>query len=166
MGLDTLLGDIAKLRTVRGLGLPVETFAGVSDRLVAAWRFAGGALKTEVARRWGTIDLLDMLENADQLTDLTTEFVPVATREALPKDAPRRRLLMCLFALGTNTGIRALVAIGQHAEDEGVLRRCGRRTSRGRTRARDRDCGQRDLRRAGPAVRGKATTTASGGQPG
>ncbi|GGN30065.1 hypothetical protein GCM10011609_87600 [Lentzea pudingi] len=38
LGLDTLLGEIAKLRTVRGLGLPAEVFAWVSDRLVAAWR--------------------------------------------------------------------------------------------------------------------------------
>lgn len=81
------------------------------------------ALKAEVARRWGTIDLLDMLKNTDLFTDFTAEFVSVATREALPKDVLRRRLLMCLFALGTNMGIRALVATGQHAEDEGALRR-------------------------------------------
>lgn len=81
------------------------------------------ALKAEVARRWGTIDLLDMLKNTDQFTDFTSEFVSVATREALPKDKLQRRLLMCLFALGTNMGIRALVATGQHAEDEGALRR-------------------------------------------
>lgn len=81
------------------------------------------ALKAEVARRWGTIDLLDMLKNTDLLTDFTAEFESVATRETLPKDVLRRRLLMCLFALGTNMGIRALVATGQHAEDEGALRR-------------------------------------------
>lgn len=39
------------------------------------------ALKAEVSRRWGTIDLLDMLKNTDQFTDFTTEFVSVATRE-------------------------------------------------------------------------------------
>ncbi|MGH3172842.1 MAG: DUF4158 domain-containing protein, partial [Streptosporangiaceae bacterium] len=38
LGLDTLLGEIGKLATVRGLGLPGDLFAGSSDRIVAAWR--------------------------------------------------------------------------------------------------------------------------------
>lgn len=81
------------------------------------------ALKAEVQRRWGTIDLLDILKNTDLFTDFTDEFVSVATREALPKDVLRRRLLLCLFALGTNMGIRQMVATGEHEEDEGALRR-------------------------------------------
>jgi hypothetical protein len=44
-----------------------------------------GAIKAEVQRRWGTIDLLDILKNTDFFTEFTTEFVSVATREALPK---------------------------------------------------------------------------------
>ncbi|MEV0704589.1 hypothetical protein AB0I53_42650 [Saccharopolyspora sp. NPDC050389] len=43
------------------------------------------ALKAEVQRRWGTIDLLDILKDADFLTDFTDEFTSVATREALPR---------------------------------------------------------------------------------
>ena len=81
------------------------------------------ALKAEVRRRWGTIDLLDILKNTDFLTDFTDQFVSVATRENLPRDVLRRRLLLCLFALGTNMGIRQLVATGEHTEDEGALRR-------------------------------------------
>lgn len=81
------------------------------------------ALKAEVQRRWGTIDLLDILKNSDLFTDFTDEFVSVATREALPRDVLRRRLLLCLFALGTNMGIRQMVATGEHTEDEGALRR-------------------------------------------
>jgi hypothetical protein len=73
------------------------------------------ALKAEVQRRWGTIDLLDILKNTDFLTDFTDQFVSVATRENLPRDVLRRRLLLCLFALGTNMGIRQLVATGEHA---------------------------------------------------
>jgi TnpA family transposase len=81
------------------------------------------ALKAEVQRRWGTIDLLDILKNTDFLTEFTDEFVSVATRENLPRDVLRRRLLLCLFALGTNMGIRQMAATGEHAEDEGALRR-------------------------------------------
>ncbi|QUQ64784.1 Tn3 family transposase ISNpu13 [Kutzneria sp. CA-103260] len=80
-------------------------------------------LKAEVQRRWGTIDLLDILKNSDFLTEFTSEFVSVATRENLPRDVLRKRLLLCLFALGTNMGIRQMAATGEHAEDEGALRR-------------------------------------------
>ncbi|QIZ39907.1 Tn3 family transposase [Saccharopolyspora sp. ASAGF58] len=81
------------------------------------------ALKAEVQRRWGTIDLLDSLRDADFLIDFTDEFVSVATREALPKAVLRRRLLLALFALGTNMGIRQMAATGEHEEDEAALRR-------------------------------------------
>jgi hypothetical protein len=49
--------------------------------------------------------------------------VSVATRENLPRDVLRRRLLLCLLALGTNMGIRQMAATGEHEEDEGALRR-------------------------------------------
>jgi hypothetical protein len=42
------------------------------------------------------------------LTGFIEEFVTVTTREALPKDAIQRRLLLCLFALGTNLEISML----------------------------------------------------------
>jgi hypothetical protein len=64
------------------------------------------ALKAEVQRRW-PLDLLDVLKEADYLTDLTAEFQTVASREITSRDTLRRRLL--LFALGTNMGIRAIV---------------------------------------------------------
>jgi len=57
-------------------------------------------LKDQVGRRWGTIDLLDFLKEADFLTDLTGVFTSVATREVVPRDIVRRRLLYVLFALG------------------------------------------------------------------
>ena len=36
----------------------------------------------------------------------------------IDRDTLRRRLLLCLFALGTNTGIKAIVATGEHGETE------------------------------------------------
>ncbi len=81
------------------------------------------AVKAEVARRWGTIDLLDILKDAAFLTDFTDQFVSVATREVLDRTTLHRRLLLCLFALGTNMGIRQMAATGEHGEDEAALRR-------------------------------------------
>jgi hypothetical protein len=70
------------------------------------------AVKDEVIRCWGTLDLLDVLKDADFLTEFSTEFISVASREVIDRDTLRRRLLLCLFALGTNTGIKAIVATG------------------------------------------------------
>jgi len=80
------------------------------------------ALKAEVERRWGTLHYLDILKEADYLTNLTDEMTSVASREATPRDVLRRRLLLVLFALGTNMGIKRVVATGGHGESEGALR--------------------------------------------
>jgi TnpA family transposase len=88
------------------------------------------ALKAEVQRRWGTIDLLDVLKEADFLTGFTGQFASVFTREALPGEVLRRRLLLVLFALGTNVGIKriadGLAASGRSGltgDTEAALRR-------------------------------------------
>ncbi|MEV4186877.1 Tn3 family transposase [Streptosporangium canum] len=80
------------------------------------------ALKAEVQRRWGTIDLLDILKNAAFVTDFCDLFASVATREQLGKATLQRRLLLVLFALGTNMGIRQMAATGEHGHSEAELR--------------------------------------------
>jgi TnpA family transposase len=79
-------------------------------------------LKKEVEQCFGTIDLLDFLKEADYLTDLTGPFASVASREVTPRDVVRRRLLLVLFGLGTNIGIKQIAA-GEHGETEASLRR-------------------------------------------
>ncbi|MEU1305775.1 transposase [Streptomyces shenzhenensis] len=49
-------------------------------------------------------------------SNLTVRVVAVGVRQ------PPRRLLLALFALGTNMGIRAIVATGEHGESEAALR--------------------------------------------
>jgi Tn3 transposase DDE domain-containing protein len=66
------------------------------------------AVKAEVERRWGTLDLLDVLKDADHLAGFTGEFTSVASREVMAKETLRRRLLLVLFALGTNVGIKGI----------------------------------------------------------
>jgi hypothetical protein len=67
-------------------------------------------LKAEVQRRWGTLDLLDVLKDSDFLCEFTTEFVSTASREVIDRDVLRRRLLLAVFALGTNMGIKGVVS--------------------------------------------------------
>ncbi len=80
------------------------------------------ALKAEIERRWGTLGLLDVFKDADHLTALTDQFATVASREAIPRAVLRRRLLLVLFALGTNMGIKRIVSTGGHGESEAALR--------------------------------------------
>jgi hypothetical protein len=56
------------------------------------------------------------------MTGFTDEFSSVAAYERIDRDVLQRRLLLALFALGTNMGIRAIVATGEHGESEAALR--------------------------------------------
>ncbi|GGS36799.1 hypothetical protein Snoj_16610 [Streptomyces nojiriensis] len=80
------------------------------------------ALKEEVVSRWGVLDLLDVLKHADFTTGFTDEFASVAAYERIDRATLQRRLLLALFALGTNMGIRTIVATGEHGETEAALR--------------------------------------------
>ena len=72
-----------------------------------------GALKAELGRRWPMTGLLDMLKEADLLVGFTNAFTTAAAREATDRDEVRRRLLLCLYGLGTNAGLKRL-AVGRH----------------------------------------------------
>ena len=69
-------------------------------------------LKAELGRRWPMISLLDMLKEADLRTGFTEAFASSGDRETLDRATLRRRLLLCLYGMGTNTGLRR-VAAGQ-----------------------------------------------------
>jgi TnpA family transposase len=71
------------------------------------------ALKVEIGRRWPMIGLLDILKETDLRVVFTEAFSTAATREATDHDEVRRRLLLCLYGLGTNAGLKRL-AVGRH----------------------------------------------------
>lgn len=89
------------------------------------------ALKEGIARRWGVIDLLDLIKNVDHATKFTGEFTSVASRTVTDQEVLRRRLLLCTFGLGTNMGIKrvadgAAAMAGMKADTEAALRRTRR----------------------------------------
>ena len=71
------------------------------------------AVRSELGRRWPMTGLLDILKEADLRIRFTDAFTTSATREATGREEVRRRLLLCLYGLGTNAGLRRL-AVGDH----------------------------------------------------
>lgn len=69
----------------------------------------------------GVVHLLDILKEADLRIGFTPEFTPVGTREILDRDVLQQRLLLAIYAYGTNTGLRR-VAQGEHGHSEDDLR--------------------------------------------
>ena len=79
------------------------------------------AIKGEIERRWGTIDLLDILKYAEFDTDFIAEFTSVATREMLSKDVLRRRLLLVLFGLVILSRPKGVLHVVQEADEGRVI---------------------------------------------
>jgi TnpA family transposase len=71
------------------------------------------AVRAELGRRWPMTGLLDILKEADLRIHFTDAFSTAASREATDREEVRRRLLLCLYGLGTNAGLKRL-AVGDH----------------------------------------------------
>jgi TnpA family transposase len=117
-----------KITTRRG-----EGWISVSPQPKQAEPATLAALKEEIVRRWGVLDLLNLLKDADHVTGFTSEFTSVASREVTDRAVIRRRLLLALFGLGTNMGIKRVAdgvsatgAEGSFSDTEAALRRIRR----------------------------------------
>jgi Tn3 transposase DDE domain len=78
-------------------------------------------LKAAVKDRWGVVPLLDMLTETALRTGCLNAFTPLGSRENIDPAVLFERLLLLIYAYGTNTGIRA-VAAGDHPHSEDDLR--------------------------------------------
>lgn len=72
-------------------------------------------LKTEIEQRWSMTSLLDMLKETDLRVNFTQHFRSVSSRENLSQKVLQKRLLINLYGLGTNTGIKRL-SLGELGE--------------------------------------------------
>jgi len=73
------------------------------------------ALQREINRRWSTINLIDILKEADFAVGFTKQFHSVGNREILDGELLQKRLLLCLYALGSNTGLKRISAANEDA---------------------------------------------------
>ena len=65
-------------------------------------------LKEEVNRLWHHTSLLDILKETDLRVDFTRKFKSMGTREILDRETLQKRLLLCIFGMGTNTGLKRI----------------------------------------------------------
>ncbi len=65
-------------------------------------------LKQEVTRRWWGTSLLDVLKETDLRVGFTQSLRSGTERSRMDETTLQRRLLLCLFGLGSNTGIKSM----------------------------------------------------------
>ena len=67
-------------------------------------------LKAELMSRWPMTSLLDVLKETDLRVGFSDALHSVASREMLDRTVLQPRLLRCLYGLGTNAGLKRVVA--------------------------------------------------------
>ncbi|MFD2054808.1 Tn3 family transposase [Mesorhizobium calcicola] len=68
------------------------------------------SVKAEIGRRWPMTELLDVLKETALDTGFLDAFETSASRVALSRGALDRRLILCLYGLGTNAGLKRVAA--------------------------------------------------------
>ncbi|MCE3238944.1 MAG: hypothetical protein K0R24_1925 [Gammaproteobacteria bacterium] len=84
-------------------------------------------LKLEIAKLWPNLDLIDILKEADFRIGFTKCLESAATRESINEDVLTKRLLLCVFGLGSNTGLKRMSGRGENQESYDGLRYVKRR---------------------------------------
>lgn len=117
--------------------LPTLDWLDISDRKAGAIKlvkYEAAAeptnlrrVKNEVQQRWGTIALVDILKETVLRTGCLDQIGAVVGAGTLDADVLAERLMLAIYAYGTNTGIRAVAAGGGHAHHEDDLRYVRRR---------------------------------------
>lgn len=67
-------------------------------------------VKAELMSRWPMTSLLDVLKETDLRVGFSDAFHSVASREMLDRTTLQPRVLRCLYGLGTNAGLKRVVA--------------------------------------------------------
>jgi TnpA family transposase len=82
-------------------------------------------LKAEMGQRWQMTSLLDILKEADFRVGITSTFKSPTAYESLERPILQPRLLLCLYGLGTNTGLKRMSAgeLGVNYKDLLYVRR-------------------------------------------
>lgn len=83
-------------------------------------------LRNHIKQEWWLINLLDVLKEVDLQVQFTQHFNSLTGQKRLTDMDLQKRLLLCLYGLGTNTGL-SRVSVGNHGINESQLRYVRRR---------------------------------------
>jgi len=67
-------------------------------------------LKNDIFNRWSATSLIDVFKEADLRIGFSGLFHTTAVREVLDRLTLQRRLLLCLYGMGTNTGLKRVLS--------------------------------------------------------
>ncbi|WP_048960522.1 Tn3 family transposase [Enterobacter bugandensis] len=67
-------------------------------------------LKREIGHRWTDLELIDMLKEVDLREKFSSLFRTSGSREVIDPETLQHRLLLCLFGLGTNVGLKRIAS--------------------------------------------------------
>ena len=70
------------------------------------------ALTTALVQRWPMTNLIDILKETELRVHFTEAFRSLGAREVLRPEVLQRRLLLCLYGLGTNAGLKRMCSGG------------------------------------------------------
>ena len=79
------------------------------------------ALKAEILRRWSMVGLLDIFKETELRVGLTPVFHSATAWERLEREMLRERLLLTLYGIGTNTGLKRIVAGQRNVQYKDLL---------------------------------------------
>ncbi|PIZ33230.1 MAG: hypothetical protein COY39_03215 [Alphaproteobacteria bacterium CG_4_10_14_0_8_um_filter_37_21] len=69
-------------------------------------------LQKKISEHWGSTSLMDIMKETDLHINFTKHLKSVSSSERIKVDELKRRKLLCLYGLGTNTGLKR-IASGQ-----------------------------------------------------
>lgn len=78
-------------------------------------------LHVAIQKKWSTINLIDILKETDLREDFTRHLQSVACREHLPRDILTKRLLLALFGIGSNAGLKRIQAANADVNYDDLL---------------------------------------------
>ena len=67
-------------------------------------------LKNALGKRWPVVNLLDVLKETEMRVNFTDRFSGLGNREILSRETIRHRMLLCLYGLGTNMGLKPVLS--------------------------------------------------------
>jgi TnpA family transposase len=117
-----------------------------------------GALKARMAERWPMTSLLDVFKETDLRVRFTDVFRSATVWENLDRDVLQERLLLTLYGLGSNAGIKRMSAGQQRTNYKDLLYVRRRYINKDQLRAAIREVVNATLRVRSPEIWGQGTT--------